>query len=69
MSFLIPHIRKRRSMDNFPPKASVFISIPSSTLSTDEKVSLLRDSLESPGIETVLDKKDVDEVSTPFKVI
>ncbi|KAM0736393.1 hypothetical protein ACS0PU_010354 [Formica fusca] len=70
MSFLIPHIRKRRSVDNFPPKASMFISIPSPTLSsTDEEVSLLRDSLESPGIETILDKQAVDEVSTPFKVI
>ncbi|XP_011868337.1 PREDICTED: uncharacterized protein LOC105562250 [Vollenhovia emeryi] len=61
LKFLTPHIRKRKSVDNFPPKASV--SVPTLSL-TDEESSLLP-SLASPGVEIILDEQIVDD---PFKV-
>ncbi|XP_025154459.1 uncharacterized protein LOC112588504 [Harpegnathos saltator] len=67
MSFLTPHIRKRKSVDNFPPMSSVLIS--SARLSCrDEEMSLLPSLAESSDNVEILEEQTVDDLSAPVNV-
>ncbi|XP_032687800.1 uncharacterized protein LOC116851979 [Odontomachus brunneus] len=67
MSFLTPHIRKRKSLDNFPRTSMVSVPTPSPTLSsTDEEMSLLSSLIKSSDNIEILEDQIVDDVSAPF---
>ncbi|XP_024875667.1 uncharacterized protein LOC112457028 [Temnothorax curvispinosus] len=70
MSFLTPHIRKRKSVNNFSPKASMSAATSLPTLSpTDEELSLPPSLASSGSIATILSEQAVDDDSAPYRVI